>query len=45
MTNIILMVYAYYDALGGEVTTGIYCLLDNLNAINYWPIFNMQLRN
>ena len=33
------MVYAYYDALSGEVTTGIYyCFLqlDNLNAIIYW---------
>ena len=26
------MIYAYYDALGGEVTTGIYCELDNCNA-------------
>ena len=25
-------VYAYYDALGGEVTTSIYCALDNLHA-------------
>ena len=30
------MVYAYYDALSGEVTTGIYYLLDNRNAIIYW---------
>ena len=30
------MVYAYYDALSGEVTTGIYCFLDNQNAIKYW---------
>ena len=27
------MVYAYYDALSGEVTTGRYYLLDNDNAI------------
>ena len=30
------MVYAYYDALGGEVTTGTYCQLDNGNAIINW---------
>ena len=29
------MVYAYYDALGGEVTTSTHCELDNLNAIKY----------
>ena len=29
------MVYAYYDALSGEVTTGIYCQLDNPKAIKY----------
>ena len=29
------MVYAYYDALGGEVTTSTYCGLDNRNAIYY----------
>ena len=29
------MVYAYYDALSGEVTTGIYCYLGNRNAIKY----------
>ena len=27
------MVYAYYDALGSEVTAGTYCQLDNSNAI------------
>ena len=31
------MLYAYYDALGGEVTTGTYCGLGNRhgNAIKY----------
>ena len=27
------MVYAYYDALRGEVATSIYYVLDNLNAL------------
>ena len=30
------MVYANYYALGGEVTTSIYYVLNNLNAIEYW---------
>ena len=33
MIDTTLMVYTYYDALGGEVTTSIYCVLDNLNTI------------
>ena len=30
------MVYAYYDALGGEVTRSNYGVLDVHNAIYYW---------
>ena len=36
MIDTTLMVYAYDDALGGEVTKGTYCVLDNPNAISYW---------
>ena len=35
MIDTTLMVYAYDDALGGEVTKGIYYVLDNCNAIYY----------
>ena len=38
------MVYAYYDALGGEVTAGIYCELDICNANEYWLKINLKLR-
>ena len=33
MTDTTLMVYAYYDGLGGEITTSIYYVLDNINAV------------
>ena len=33
MIDITWMVYAYYDALGGEVTTAIYYLLGKNNTI------------
>ena len=32
MIDTTLMVYAYDDAAGGEVTKGIYCDLDKCNA-------------
>ena len=38
------MVYAYYDALGGEITTSIYSVLDNFNAIQYSLYVNLKLR-
>ena len=36
MIDTTLMVYTYNDALGGEVTTSIYCVLDKPNTMYYW---------
>ena len=33
MIDLTWKVYAYYDALSGEITAGIYCFLDDHNAI------------